>query len=706
MGRVWETNHPCWVPDIQTEPNFPQARAAREQGLRTALAFPISFGGRVLGIVECYHRKNPQVDEGLLQLLRSIGEKLGEFSERKRIEQELRRNQELLRLVVDNAMDAVVTLDEVGNVTDWNPEAQRIFGWTRDEALERTIGDLIVPPPGRKKAADPAAKLEGVGWLKPFLKKRVELFGLRRTGQRFPIEMATTPLKAGNKTHFSAFLRDITQRKKGEEELLEAHAVLEQRVVERTAELQNEIRIRKVAEEASSRLAAIVHSSSDAILSLDLRGIVTSWNRGAQQLYGYKGNEIVGKSAQILHVPERRHEVFEAIRRIRRGKPVKAFETTRVGHDGALVDVFLQLSPIQDSSGRLCGISEVSRDVSARVRAENALRESEARLQAITDNCPSLIALKDPEGRYLHFNRAFGQLFHLELSQVRGKTDSEIFPHKQAKLYGENDWVVLKRRAPVTFDEKVQLSAGTRIGLTTRFPLFDSQGKMDAIGCVITDVTERRQLEEELLRISDREQRRIAQDLHDGLGQQLAGVCFMGDVLRRNLVSAKSPQSAQANSISKHLHAAVVQVRSLARGLYPVHEEAQGLMSALRNLTNQIESIFKVRCVFHCPRPVLLSDNNTATHLYRIAQEAISNAVRHGHARFVKVTLATVSENLQLTIRDNGTGLKTNKLRERGLGMRIMEYRAQMIGGTLKVRRNAKGGTLVECQIPPTSEPP
>jgi PAS domain S-box-containing protein len=419
-------------------------------------------------------------------------------------------------------------------------------------------------------------------------------------------------------------------------------------------------------------------------------------------MYGYTAEEIVGRAISTLFPPSRPDEFRDALECLQRGEDVEPFETVRLRKDGGTIDVLLTLSPLRDAAGRLTGLSHVARDISRRKQAEKALRESEARLQSIMGNSPSLMFLKDPQGRYLHFNRRFGQVFHLDLAQIVGKTDAEIFPPAQAAAFRANDQKVLEAGAPLMFDELAMHDDGPHTSIVTKFPLFDAEGKVYALGGIVTDVTERQRLEREVVQISEREQRRIAQDLHDGLGQQLAGIACLIDVMKRNLADKHAEEAATAERISKLMEATVAQSRGLARGLYPVPPEAHGLMSALEDLAASVTGLFKVTCSFQCLEPVLVEDNALATHLYRIAQEAVTNAIKHGRAQHIDLELTSTPQSLLLAVRDDGAGFKqdTQPRPREGLGLRIMNYRAGRIGGTLDIQPRPGHGTEVLCAVP------
>jgi len=220
------------------------------------------------------------------------------------------------------------------------------------------------------------------------------------------------------------------------------------------------------------------------------------------------------------------------------------------------------------------------------------------------------------------------------------------------------------------------------------------QSVADALAAAI----ERRVLEEELLKASSREQQRIGQDLHDSLCQQLAGIEFQNSVLVHQL--SKTPEAqAEAARIGELIRNATKQARALARGLSPVEIEPNGLMAALENLAINATNLFRVHCSFECPQPVLLENRTSATHLYRIAQEAIGNAVKHGQAKTVVIILKRVDGELILTVKDDGVGFSQDGRAIEGMGLRIMEYRADMIGAMLRIDSLKGEGTTVACRL-------
>ncbi|MHB1080109.1 MAG: PAS domain-containing sensor histidine kinase [Prosthecobacter sp.] len=215
-------------------------------------------------------------------------------------------------------------------------------------------------------------------------------------------------------------------------------------------------------------------------------------------------------------------------------------------------------------------------------------------------------------------------------------------------------------------------------------------------------IAARKKLEKEILHISEHEKQRIGQDLHDDLGQQLAGIWLLSDLLKYSLIKQKSPEAESADKITSLLKDALALTRSLARGLHPVAVQAGGLVAALDELTERTSHMFRINCRCKCP-PAIDMDNTTATHLYRIAQEAVTNAVKHGQAKEIDIALSTNPHHTVLSVKDQGKGKGIADLppKRQGMGLRIMKYRADVIGGILDIQRNQSGsGTTVVCTIP------
>jgi signal transduction histidine kinase len=223
---------------------------------------------------------------------------------------------------------------------------------------------------------------------------------------------------------------------------------------------------------------------------------------------------------------------------------------------------------------------------------------------------------------------------------------------------------------------------------------------------VAFDISDVKRLEIAILEISEREQRRIGQDLHDGLGQHLTGIAFMSKTLEQKLLARGLPQeAADAAGVARLVNQAIATTRQLSHGLLPVQLASHGLMSALHHLAEEVQDVFHVGCRFDCDDPILVEDLGVATHLFRIAQEAVHNAIKHGRAQEIAIALTTesaVSASACLSVSDDGVGCAETMSRGpcEGMGLRIMRHRAATIGGTFSIERSSDARTIVSCSFP------
>jgi signal transduction histidine kinase len=216
------------------------------------------------------------------------------------------------------------------------------------------------------------------------------------------------------------------------------------------------------------------------------------------------------------------------------------------------------------------------------------------------------------------------------------------------------------------------------------------------------EIEQRIRLEKELLEAGEREQRRIGHDLHDSLGQHLTATAMAGKVLVKKLADKSSPEAAAADRLVAMMEQSIELTRKLARSLHPIELEKNGLASALQNLAANISNAFKVSCRFENSGETGSIESEKEIHLYRIAQEAVSNAIRHGHARNVIISLDSVGERTMLAVTDDGAGLAADARIKTGMGLRIMKYRADMIGATFDIQNLPAGGARAVCILNPS----
>jgi signal transduction histidine kinase len=260
-----------------------------------------------------------------------------------------------------------------------------------------------------------------------------------------------------------------------------------------------------------------------------------------------------------------------------------------------------------------------------------------------------------------------------------------------------------QRLGPLTAEWDFAWATGQRIKVEISTRLIERGGKVVEVEGIARDITERKRLEREILEISNREQRRIGHDLHDGVCQQLAGIAFMSSTLADELQDKGASESSQAEQISMLINDVINQTRGVARGLFPVRLEENGLISALEELASNASEMFKINCRFVSEDPPAAVDNGIGAHLYYIVLEAVGNAIKHGKARNITITLEPTGDRYLLNVKDDGIGFAQHDGKLAGMGIRIMQYRARVIGASLTLRSRPGSGTDIACLFIPIS---
>lgn len=328
------------------------------------------------------------------------------------------------------------------------------------------------------------------------------------------------------------------------------------------------------------------------------------------------------------------------------------------------------------------------------------------RYQDLFESANDMVYTHDLGGHITSINMAGERALGRDRSQVLQHGLLDFIAEEQRAEAGQ--WLadIMDGTAPATVEWDFMTAAGERLRLEISTRLIERDGRQVEVEGIARDVTERRRLEKEILEVSTREQHRIGHDLHDGVCQQLAGISCLTDILAGKLDQQGRPEAAEAHKITGLLNEANKQTRGVARGLFPVQLEENGLVSALEELAENAATFFNTRCEFRCEAPVVVRDHTVAHHLYFIAQEAIVNAVKHGQASLIELKLAEGGHGCVLTIQDNGVGLAAPPVKSRGMGIRIMKYRARLIGAEVHVRPRTGGGAEVVCWCAAEAQPP
>lgn len=452
--------------------------------------------------------------------------------------------------------------------------------------------------------------------------------------------------------------------------------------------------------------SSLVDHPGMLVMGVDVEGRVMWLSRGMEQLTGYTFDEIKGKNWVTTLVPEEHQN--EALRLCRgrlggdrSGSHLKPLITKENGTR----HVEWVHSDIRDDAGNITGILCVGRDVTELLAAKEALLSSEKKSRAIVETAVNAIITMSETCMIETANTATERMFGYSRDELIGKNIRMLMPEPYRQKH--DSYVQNYLRTGV---KKIIGIGREAVGQRKNgdiFPLDLSVGEVvladgrRVFTGIIRDLTERKQLEEKLLHISEEEQHRIGQDIHDDLCQQLAAIGCLAKVAHQQLSRNGAAQAESLEEIVRLLTQANMRAREMSRGLMPVVLDSAGLMDALADLAQSTERIFRISCPFLCERPVEIADNKMATQLYRIAQEAVANAIKHSRADRIQITLSEGDGEVCLMIRDNGIGIPDNVSgKSTGMGLLTMSHRARMMGGVLSVAHDDFGGTLVRCQVP------
>ncbi len=494
------------------------------------------------------------------------------------------------------------------------------------------------------------------------------------------------------------------------------------------------------AEQAHARVAAIVESSDDAIISKDLNGIIKSWNATAERIFGYSAQEAIGQPITIIIPQELQEEEAQILKQLRNGERIEHFETVRVAKNGKRLNISLTVSPIRDSQGRVTGASKIARDVTERKLTEKELREKQELLRAAFAQTYSFLAILSNDGRVVEANRAALEGTGFSRDEVIGSKLWDVWwrslPEEQA--IAKTSVATAAKGLAVREECQYALRDGTiRFADRTLNPVQNETGEVVMIVCSGLDITEHRQLRSmlekrvrertrelemknlelvrqtdvvrelsaRLLQIQDEERRRIARELHDSVGQMLAAVSMNFAHVSRE-ADALSPEAAKAlEDNARLLEQLSSEIRTISHLLHPPLLDEVGLQSALQWYIDGFGERSKIKVDLELPDDFGRLPRNLEITLFRVVQECLTNIHRHSGSSTASIRVARSENEVRLEVRDAGKGipaeaqtsLSSGKLS--GVGLRGMHERLRQMGGQLDVQSNGSG-TLVVATLP------
>ena len=468
--------------------------------------------------------------------------------------------------------------------------------------------------------------------------------------------------------------------------------------------LVQEITQRKRHENKVRMLSNVFTDSINAIFINDSDGTIVDMNKAAERQSGWTRKELIGNSI-LKTIPPREHaQLTRLLDMCDRGSEVKGVEGHRLTKDGELLPVSFSMSRLAKGSGKGTPIATISEDISRRKQAEFALTTSEKRLQGILRTTSDVIISFDTMGVITSVNGAIHSIFGYRIEEVESKEMSLLL--SAADRIDQDQLLQNFRNSTVDFQTICQ--DRERVGIRkdgTMFPIsvgISYDEELQVFACIVRDISEMKELERNLLRTAEQEQLRIGQDLHDGVQQQLVGLGMLATSLREAISEAELSETKQLEELAQRLVTGIsnanADIRDVCRGLVPMRLKTIGLAEALKELASRTSDFYGVDCVLQesgRPEP---ESHFEASHLYRITQESITNAVKHGGASRICIHLKDTKSHRCLEISNDGTTVDRSRISS-GLGTRTMFHRARLIGGVLTISAEQSGGTSVTCDI-------
>ncbi len=445
-------------------------------------------------------------------------------------------------------------------------------------------------------------------------------------------------------------------------------------------------------------VAAILENTTAVIYAKDLEGRYQMINRRFEELFGVKAEEIKGRTDYDIFSTTMAEDFFNNDRLVAQRNEQIEFEEIAPHKDGPHTYVSLKF-PYHDNLGNCIGTCGISTDITPRKKAKAALLESEERFRQLAENVPECFWITDSNTwQVLYVNSSFERIWGRSAEQLYENPDTwleAIHPADRQRV--KEAFIRDAKAGRYQCEYRIIKPDGSIRWIADRgTPILNASGEPYRIAGLAEDISQKRELEKQVTAISNHERLRISHDLHDSLGQQLTGIGFLAKRLTNRLADAPEEQET-AQDILDTIQEAMAEVKRIVRGLTPVDFDRFGLDSAIKQLAESIDNCTGLVCAFECPQPVSIENNAVANELFRIAQEATNNAVKHANPSLITISLIADDETLQLQVRDNGTGDPQLEMHG-GMGLRIMQHRARNIGGKFGLESN-RNGTTVVCSV-------
>ncbi len=607
-----------------------------------------------------------------------------EISDRKIIEDSLRMAHRRLMEIIDFLPDATFVIDQDKKVIAWNRAMEKMTGVSKNTMLGKGDYEYAIPFYGERRPI----LIDIVG--KKAQRHQEEYLTFVRDEDAIMAESYIPSLPFTMKETYlwgkASPLYDVNGNIIG--------------AIEVTRDITEIKRIEMALRESEEKFRHLFEQSADAQLLIDDRRIIDC-NMAAVNLFSAGGKEmLLGKSPHELSpelMPDgtrtetRMNEIMKFVYEM----DSLSFEWVHLCLDGrqAPVDITFTVVPI---AGKLM-IHAVLKDITLRKLAQEALRKSEERYRVLVETMSDGLVQGDGAGTVTFVNNRFCEMVGVVKDEIIGNSILNLFYEDDRENFMEQvrGKRIMRKSA---FEIKLKSRSGGKIdAIVSPRPIVDDRNHLAGIVAVFTDITERKYLERQVLETSMKEQQRIGRDLHDDLGQILTGTGFLCESLVRKLSNKSLPEAEDARGVFALINQAKDHTRMLSRGLSPVEIDSGGIVAALERFARTVEGIYSVSFNLDCDPSITINDRMVETQFHYIVQESVTNAIKHGRAGSITVSLKKIRGKVHLGIRDDGIGIPADIDANKGLGLRIMQYRANAIGASIKIAKNRGKGTTVTC---------
>jgi PAS domain S-box-containing protein len=611
----------------------------------------------------------------------------GAVEERTRAEAAARASEEGFRTVASTMGDGIITMDDRSRIQFVNGAVERIFGYTQEELLGNEL-TMLMPERFRERHRAGIQRYlssgrRSVSW------EGLQFVGLHKEGREFPLEISLGDHVVADKRVFTGIVRDITSRKQAKQALTESEASYRQ----------------------------LFEGSEDAILSKDPEGTIRSWNASAERMYGYTSEEAIGQNVSMLAPPDKSEELKQILDGLRRGEKVEHFETVRVRKDGRRIVVSLSISLIRDESGNFVGASTIARDITERKRAEQALRESEAKLRGLWESAPDGIFVIDSEATILDMNRAGERLIDRDRSTVVGHRLTEFIPPPSTPTLLQFIEEQVAGATTRNLHEGTWLSrAGEPIHVQFTSQVVPNLGGPSHLVVVVRDVSEQRDMQRKLVE-SERwaSMGKLASFVAHEINTPLTNISLLTASIARRVSDPEAQERLKKISTQGKIAASITQ--ELLRFARPgvINPIETDLKELVREAVEQTDAFRKRTTEIHTelgPKAVVCAVDPLRIH--EVLVNLLKNAYEATPKGEVNVRIEDRGPIVAVSVADTGSGMPpevrsrvfepfyTTKKKGEGTGLGLAIARSFVVnhGGDLTVTSEVGKGSTFTLVLP------